>query len=206
MPATLDPACWANLDDFKEHLDIDATDTSKDNFLTNVLNAAWKAAVNYIGYDLTATDYIEYYDGDASDTILLDNYPIISIASIYEDISRTFASDTLIAATDYVFYEKTGKVQKVPSSTGYVVVGIPVSFSVFGRGVQNVKVSYRAGYSSIPYDANRAVILLGAWYAQRAGTEGKTAETLGGKTVQYDNYSIPLFIRQLLLPYKKFSS
>lgn len=205
MPAVLDPLCWTNLTDFKEHLDIDSTDTSKDNFLINVLNAAWKAAVNYIGYDLNVTNYVEYYDGDGSDTILLEQFPVISITSIYDDTARQFGPETLLQTTDYVFYPKTGKVQKLNSGNQYVVIGIPFSPIVFNKGVQNVQVTYQAGYNPIPYDAARAVILLGAWYAQRAGTEGKNAETLGGKTVQYDAYSIPLWTRQLLLPYKKFA-
>ena len=196
MP-TLDPKCWVTLADLKEHLDIDATDTSKDSFLINVLNAAWQAAVNYIGQDLNATDYTEYQDGDGSDSILVDQYPIISIYSVYDDTGRLFdptnSPSIVFDATDYTFYSVPGKVRLL-------------SGLVFQTGVRNIQIRYRAGYTTIPYDAARAVILIAAWYAQRAGTEGKTAETLGGKTVQYDNYSIPLSIRQLLLPYKKFSS
>lgn len=206
MPAVLDPKCWVDLPTFKEHLDIDLTDTSKDNFLTNTLNAAWKAAVNYIGYDLNATDYVEYIDGDSTDSILLSYYPVISIASIYDDMNRVFDSTSLVPATDYVLYEDTGKVRKLNSDGQYIVIGIPFSAIVWNKGVRNIKVTYTAGYATIPYDAARAVVLLAAWYAQRAGTEGKNSETLGGKTVQYDAYSIPLWIRQLLLPYKKFST
>jgi len=206
MTAVLDPLCWASLADLKEHLDIDATDTSKDNFLINNLNAAFQSAKNYIGYDLNATDYVEYYDGDGSQDILLDQFPIISITSIYDDPARTFDSTSLVPSTDYVFYSKTGKVSKLQPVTGYIVVGIPQSPTMWSDGQLNVKVSYRAGYTTIPYDAARAVILLAAWYAQRAGTEGKNAESLGGKTVNYDPASIPLYIRQFLVPYKKFSS
>lgn len=83
--ATLDSGVWVTLADFKEHLDIDSTDTTKDSFLTNKLNAAWKALVNYLGQDLTQTTYTEDYDGDRENTILLQQFPVISITSIYSD-------------------------------------------------------------------------------------------------------------------------
>lgn len=207
MPATLDANCWTTLADFKEHLDIDASDTSKDNFLTNILNAAYKAAVNYIGQDLNETEYTEYYDGDGTDSFLLDNYPVTEIASIHDDVTRAFDSTTLIAATDYVFYASTGKVRKIQATSGqYITIGLVPSPLAWQSGVQNIKVVYTAGYSDVPYDAQRAVILIAAWYAQRAGSEGRTNETLGGRSVGYETYSIPLSVRQLLLPYKKFST
>jgi len=197
MTAVLDTNCWSTLADFKEHLDIDSSDTSKDNFLTNILNAAYKAAVNYIGQDLNATAYTEYHDGDDSDTILLDNYPIISVETVFDDTDRLFDPtnypSTIFDSDDYAFYANTGKLRLLAGFT-------------FTGGVQNIQVRYTAGYLDVPYDAVRGLILLAAYYAQRAGSEGRTNETLGGRSVGYEAQPIPLYIRQLLLPYKKFST
>lgn len=191
--ATLDTGVWVTLADLKEHLDIDSTDTGKDNFLINVLNAAWKMAVNYIGHDLTTANYVEYYSGDGSENVLLKHYPVNSITSIYIDSLREWAAQTLIDSTDYFFDANTGLVTLFQGQAS------------FQAGLGNVKVSYNAGYSTIPYDAQRGLIILAAWVAMRAGTEGMTMQTLGGKSEQYEAYNIPLYIRQYFVPYKEFS-
>jgi hypothetical protein len=192
MP-TLDSNCWVTLDDLKEHMDIPSGDTTKDDFLTNILNGAYHIAKNYIGHDLIADDYTEYHDGDGEDTILLKVYPVNTIASIYDDTSREFGSDSLIDVDDYFFDAQTGLVTLFQGSAS------------FKAGKGNIKVTYNAGYTTIPYDAQRGLIMLAAWLAQRAGTEGLTTATLGGKSEQYDSYNIPLFIRQCFIPYKNMS-
>lgn len=194
----LDPGVWVTLADLKEHLDIDTTDTSKDSFLTNTLNACWKNLVNYLGQDLAQTTYTEDYDGDGGKTLILDQFPVISITSLYVDWNRTWQnspftpdSTTLIAPTSYFCNLKTG------------VITIFNSYNSFSRGSGNVHVIYIAGYTTIPYDAKEALIEYASFVAQRAGTEGRVAQTLGGKSEQYDLSAIPLYIRQMIISYRK---
>lgn|SRR5574339_74072 len=187
----LDSRVWVTLADLKEHLDI--SDTDKDSFLTNILNAAWEMAKNYIGYDLNDTVYTEDYDGDGTNELLLKKWPIISITSIKDDTDRTFGSDTVIDSTDYLFDADTGLVTLFQGQ------------GVFTSGRGNIRVVYTAGYTSIPYDAQRGLIMLASWLAARAGTEAMIAQTLGGKSEQYENYNIPLYIRQCFAPYKNYS-
>jgi len=194
MPlSTLDPNCWVSLADLKDHMDIDSSDTDRDTFLIGILNSAYHMAKNYIGHDLIVADYTEYYNGEGEDTILLKAYPVNSIASIYDDPDREFGAETLIDSDNYF----------VDAATGLVTLfqGL-VAFST-GRG--NIKVTYNAGYSTIPYDAQRGLMMLAAWLAQRAGSEGMIAQTLGGKSEQYDPSVIPLYIRQCFIPYKEIT-
>ena len=190
--ATLDANVWVTLADFKEHLN--ETGTDKDDFLTNILNSAYGIAKSYIGHDLKAADYTEYHNGEGTNDLLLDVWPINTIASIYDDVDRDFGADTLVDSTDYFFDAKTGLVTLFQGQ------------AAFSAGLGNIKVTYNAGYSTVPYDAQRGLILLGAWLAQRAGTEGMSAQTLGGKSEQYENTNIPLYIRQCFVPYKSFSA
>src|SRR5574339_474730 len=139
----LDSRVWVTLADLKEHLDI--SDTDKDSFLTNILNAAWEMAKNYIGYDLNDTVYTEDYDGDGTNELLLKKWPIISITSIKDDTDRTFGSDTVIDSTDYLFDADTGLVTLFQGQ------------GVFTSGRGNIRVVYTAGYTSIPYDAQRGL-------------------------------------------------
>jgi len=188
---SLDSNCWVTLADLKEHLDIPSTDTSKDSFLTNILNAAFAMACNYIGRDLNALDYTEYYNGDGSQFLLLKKFPVNSIASIYDDIDRTFATESLIDSQDYFLDANTGMVTLFQEAAAFSV------------GFGNIKITYNAGYTSIPYDAQRGLILLAAWLAQRAGSEGMVAQTLGGKSEQYNDNIIPLYIRQCFISYRE---
>lgn len=195
--AILDAGVWVALADLKEHLDIDSTDISKDSFLTNKLNAAWRALVNYLGQDLTQTTYTEDYDGDKQPTLLLSQFPVISITSVYIDWARTWQvspytpdSTTLIDPGTYFCDLKTGLLTLFNGS-------------VFGTGLGNVRVIYIAGYPIVPYDAKEALLQYTALNAQRAGTEGRAAQTLGGKSEQYDLTAIPLYIRQMLISYRK---
>lgn len=194
---SLDSGVWVTLDDLKEHLDIEITDTSKDSFLENKLNSAWKNLVSYLGQDLTQTTYTEDYDGDSTDTLILDQFPIISVTSVYIDFNRTWQTSpftpdatTLVDPTTYFPDLKIGAIRLFKGG-------------VFSKGVGNVHVIYVAGYTAIPYDAQEALLEYASFISQRAGVEGRVAQTLGGKSEQYDLSPIPLYIRQMIINYRK---
>jgi hypothetical protein len=194
----LDPGVWVTLADLKEHLDIDVSDTTKDSLLTNKLNSAWKNIVNYLGQDLTSQTYTEDYDGDGSNTVLLNQFPVISITSVYTDFKRTWQnspftpdSTTIIDPTTYFCDLKTG------------LLTVFMGSGLFPIGFGNIHIVYVAGYATVPYDAKDGLLQYAALMAQRAGLEGKVAQTLGGKSEQYDMMAIPLFIRQSLISYRK---
>lgn len=195
---SLDAGVWVTLADLKEHLDIESSDTSKDSFLTNKLNGAWKNLVSYLGQDLTQTTYTEDYDGDGDNSIILEHFPVISITSVYSDFSRAWQNDpfgaasanTLIDATTYFCELKTGLLRLFNGA-------------VFASGFGNIHVIYSAGYTIVPYDAKEALLEYTAYIAQRAGVEGRVAQTLGGKSEQYDLAPIPLYVRQMIINYRK---
>ncbi len=194
----LDTGVWVTLDDLKEHLDIPATDTTKDSLLTNKLNSAWKNIVNYLGQDLTETTYTEDYNGDGTNSVLLNQFPVISITSVYIDGNRTWQNSpftpdpsSLLDPTTYFCDLKTG------------LLSIFNSFNGFRKGLGNIHVIYVAGYATVPYDAQDGLLQYAALMAQRAGTEGTVAQTLGGKSEQYDRMPMPLYIRQALISYRK---
>jgi len=128
----------------KEFLRI--TDNNDDTLLTNLISRVEKEVKEYCQRDFEATDYTEYYDGDGTDTLLVDNYPINSVSELYDDPDRDFGADTLIDPSDYVIYSEEGKV---------VLDG-----SVFSKGKKNIKIVYNAGYTTIPADLEQAVIKL----------------------------------------------
>lgn len=195
----LNANCWITLDDLKAHLDIPSSDTTKDTFLTNRLNGAFNAVKNYIGQDLNAADYIEDYDGEGSNTLLLRQFPVNSISAIYDDCFRTWQnspfvpdSSTLLDPHNYYVDKQIGLIT--------VFQGIASFRDCHG----NIHVLYNAGYTSIPDDAIDGLTMWAAWYCQRAGTEGRMAETMGGRSQQYE-HDVPEYIKQMLKPYKHYS-
>ena len=126
------------------------TITTDDDKMMPLCQAAQEYADGYCDRVFDGSTFIEYHDGDGTDIIQLRIMPVISIANIYDDYDRLYGSDSLVAATDYAFNPKTGIVTRV--------VG------VFMKGVNNLKVTYTAGYGSgytnLPYDLKQALIYL----------------------------------------------
>ena len=83
----------------------------------------------------------EFRDGDGETGFLYTReYPIASVTSLHDDSDRTYGSDTLIAASEYVWY-RNGKIE--------------LDGGCFCRGLKNIKAVYNAGYSPVPMDLQR---------------------------------------------------
>ena len=87
-------------------------------------------------------DYTEYYDGDGSSYLFVKNLPINSIALIADDSDWVWGADTTGTLTDFRIVEKNNIVYQ----------------SYFNEGLQNIKITYNAGYSSIPLDMKESLI------------------------------------------------
>ena len=104
----------------------------------------------------------EYYDGDGEEVLLLRNYPITAVTSVqtigYDGTATTLASGDyrLNAAKTGLHWRGAGATIGGRSVDGYYgeepgpVYGI--SRVGWPCGVQNIRVQYTAGYSSIPDD------------------------------------------------------
>lgn len=106
---------------------------------------------------LGSSTFVEYVDGDGSDSILLKNYPVISIDHIYDDPERDYAVDSELDVEDMAIYEDYGKVVYVNG--------------LFQLGNKNVKVEYHAGYVTIPHDLKLALVKTVA--AEMLGARGQ---------------------------------
>jgi hypothetical protein len=134
------------LSELKVRLNI--TDDDNDRLLINLISDVSGIIENYCGRHFTAADYTEYHDGNDEDEFNTDEWPINSIASIYDDPDRTFPSSTLVDADDYTFYANEGRVALLISGT---IIGRNFR-TVFSYGRNNIKITYNAGYTTIPSD------------------------------------------------------
>lgn len=151
--------------------------------------ASW-AANSYTNRKLKSRTLTEYYDGDSSNRLVLNQRPVSSVTSIYIDTGWEWGADTLVDSTDYQVYEDEGLVL-------FVGTILPV-------GARVVKVTYVAGYTTVPYDMERAVQDLAFyWYKQRTDKGiGVLSRSTEGRTVTY-NQEVPQQIKDVFDVYRK---
>lgn len=146
------------LANFKTEFDVD-TD-QHDTLLTRLVTKMSIHAQTYCGRLFTAQDYTEYYDGDGSQELFVRNYPINSVASIYDDTDREYDSDDLIDSDDIIIQGDDYCFGKVELEDGW-----------FDPGRKNIKITYNAGYSTVPADLEYAVqcLMMAAFLENTAG-------------------------------------
>ena len=166
--------------------------TADDAITQTLITKASTWANNYTSRILAQQTFTEYYDGDGSNLLFLNNYPISSITTIHQDIDREFGDDTLEDSTDYFTYADNRK-----------LVGDGIAWDI---GRQTIKVVYVAGYEigSVPEDlVNVITMLVDFWFkeydAHRFGVTSTGSET---NRITYEK-NIPVEIKEMLDPYRK---
>ena len=114
--------------------------TARDNFIASLILATDQKCKSYCKKDFELTTYTnQKLDGTGTNHLLLPQYPIDSISSIYDDINRDWGSNTLLSVDDYIY----------DSASGIITL---TDGSVFTKGDKNIKITYSSGYTSIPDD------------------------------------------------------
>jgi len=197
MAASTDLTTLANA---KEYLGISGSDD--DTLLGNLIDRASEAIENYCRRKFAQETLTEYYDGRGSHRLVLNRRPVSSITSIYDDLDRDFTEDTLIDADDYVLYPDEGIVEfKNTAST------FPSTAAYFYDGQRNVKVTYVAGYETIPTDVEQACLMLVALLYNRAKQRAdgiKQESQAGAYSVAYAGMLMTPEIKALLEPYREY--
>jgi len=187
-------AGYTTLENIKDRLQI--TEATDDRRLVTLGKAVTEIVKRTCGIMERATYTAELYDGDGSDTLYADNRPIQSISAL------TIDSQTIPAATSY-------------GESGYMIDRrkrcIKLRDYVFSTGVQNVSLSYIAGYylpnhasyteggaTSFPMDLEQAIIeLIGIKY-ERIDRGDISSESHGGHSVTYTDTDIPRPIKAVI--------
>jgi len=178
MPETLESYALIALDDVKESLGI--SDASKDNILTRYINYATDLIEKYCNNrrfkETTYTD--EEVNGSGTHYLNLKHFPVTSITKLeYRTSSDYSASDfDQVDTSDYILESSDSGMIYFPRG--------------FVRGTRNYRVTYIAGYATIPHDLEEACGQLVSYLYKNAGkTEGIKSETLGRYSVTYDKDS-----------------
>lgn len=148
------------LQDVKNYLQIE--ESTQDAQLTQMIKSVEAQVKKTLGRELESAERTEYYDGDGKGIILVKEFPITAVASLYDDPDRDYGSDTLISSDDYIW----GQVD------GLAPGAIRLDLGFFYRSQKNVKVTYTGGYttSTLPEDIKMALIkLVGAEHIEANG-------------------------------------
>lgn len=139
---------------------------------------------------------IEYFNG-GNPEILLSEYPIISVLGVEysEDYGQT--TTDLVEYTDFVLDLENNKILPLPvSSTD--------NPTVFPKLINGYKVSYYAGYETLPEDLKVAVFDLVTYYLKNDGSV-HSPKAPGTNSVQIEyitSTSLPAHIARVLNLYK----
>ncbi|MGH9569214.1 MAG: hypothetical protein ACRD4F_06225 [Candidatus Angelobacter sp.] len=118
----------------------------------------------------------ETYDGNGSDRLLPRNFPVLSVASVTVDGNLV-------------------PLAPAPWSAGFLWDGRRILLRggfTFTCGVQNIQLSYTAGYPAVPLDLKQAAVEAFALaYRQRAHI-GEKSNSMGGQTtLLFDMSDLP---------------
>ena len=184
-----------SVSDLKAYLQISGA--TSDSILAAIKASVEAFVKSYCGRDFLAADYTEYYDGDDGIVLRVDQRPIISIASIYSDPARLWAAGTLIPASDYNALDLRDMNAGLITLSGYRFI----------RGRKATKITYHAGYSTIPADLAHAVKLISAkeYKIQDKRLTGTLSQQVGDMTITMEVEAIPKNALEILNRYRRMS-
>lgn len=173
------------VDDVKELLGIASSDTTKDNLIKRKINDATERIEGYCQRRFKSTTYTdEVYDGTGYDSLLLRNYPVTAFTSLS-------ARDTSLNDNDFNSVDAN---QYFINSNDGIVEAISTFYGHYDRW----KVTYTAGYTTIPSDLAEACATLAAELVSRSpgyGSDGSAfgsgvkRVTEGQRSVEYQDSS-----------------
>lgn len=165
----LNPNALVTWADTKTRLELEDSDQADAEFFINSIS---ERVENMIGYLIPEDDYTRYLEGYGDDKIVLPEFPVNTVTSLYLDANRVFGSSTGIDASKYHIDLKSGIITLFEDET-------PV-------GVGVIKAVYNAGFDTIPADLQQATFETVDWNLGRFRGEGIGVESTsaGGVNVR----------------------
>jgi hypothetical protein len=189
--------------------------SADDSLLASLILSADAVIAELVDRILTLGDYTETLDGSGRNNLMLPQYPINSVAEIKISSQWDWANTTALDLTRVLIKSKQGILVFNGGST-FVYGGGHGDSSECGwpRGNGNIRVTWNAGYSSIPSDVSLAANMTVAdWFTrakQLASGQSQNemiSENIGDRTEQYATeataFGIPKQAVAYLMNYKR---
>jgi len=179
------------LAEMKDYLNIPATDTTVDEELRSFIDAGSDLAESYVGQVLGRRTFTnELYDG-GGEFIRIRNPRALSITSVTEN-------GATVSSSNYVLDYTGQRLYRIGSGTLYATN----SYGYWTAGMNNVSITYVAGYVNPPMAAKQGVLVIvkHLWETQR-GAMNVMGRVLGGDELySTPTYSLPRRAMELLDP------
>jgi len=155
---------------------LDITAATYDTILDTLCNSLTSWIENYCGgRRFKSTEYTqELYDGDDfKRSLKINNYPIIAWTKIEFNAGTTANPDwTEYEASDYEKYDTSGMIW----------------FDRLEKGKRNIRITYEAGYETIPYDLELLATKLVARTFEKRLSEQKVSEGSPDLNITWDEF------------------
>jgi hypothetical protein len=159
-----------------------------DNLLTNLIESASEDMQNEANRPLELMDHVENYNGYDSRILVTRNYPITEVTELTIDgVSIPAKPAGSFTNIGYTFTDRH----------------ITLSGKVFLRGLDNVSISYSAGYDPIPADLRQACVDLVSFRYRAKDRIGLISKGLAGETITYDIRHLPAQVMRVVQRYKR---
>lgn len=150
-----------SLDLLKQRLGV--THDKQDAYFQTLLDGVSAAVEAFIGRKLEAADYVERYNGNGKNRLVLEQWPVISVLSV----------------------KINGRVVDDWDFDNWLLI----RHACFSQGIRNVEVSYRAGYETLPADIQEAILIIATQRMNEIENKGVQSKTLAGETIAFSTFS-----------------
>jgi hypothetical protein len=177
-------------DEVLEYLSIPSA-SANENEVRRFIDAATDLAEGYVGQVLGRRTYTsELYDG-GGEFIRIRNPKAISISSVYEN-------SALVSSSAYALDYTGQRLYRIGSGSLYATN----SYGYWAQGMNNLSITYVAGYVNPPMSAKQGVleIIRHLWQTQRGGMNVMSRALGGDELYQAPTYSLPRRAMELLDP------
>ncbi|HEY5209901.1 MAG TPA: hypothetical protein VIJ42_10705 [Stellaceae bacterium] len=174
------------LDNVKGWLSPPLTATADDQLLARLITAASRFIQTWLNRAIAARTYVETRDGDGGARLVFANAPVTAVASVTVD----------------------GRdVPPAGGTHGHGYLFDPSMLYLRGHrlsdGVQNVVVSYTAGYDATPPDIEQACIELVVLRYKERDRIGQVSKNLAGEIVAFSQKDMPADVATLIGQYRR---
>lgn len=185
---------------FKPYLGPEYSGTGNDTLFELLIDSVSEMFNGHIGRTLAKTTYTDaYFDGNGKESLVLPNYPIVSVASIHENGVLLVEG----AAADYVVDHATGIIHRVGG--------------VWARGRQTLKITYAAGYvvqgaspgageTALPADLKLACMIQVAreWKKTQGSEWGETSRSFPDGSTSHVERGLLKEVEEILEKYRRY--
>lgn len=165
--------------------------TAWDTLIATLVTQVSKSVQSWCQDKIEAADYVEDHDGYGQESIILHHRPLNSVAYVRDDVNWDFPASSDVSSDFW----------RAPTGTDNPGILYFWGYRVT-TGVRNVRVSYNAGYATIPADVALACHMWIGHIMEQRKDRGLTNQSLGDRSFGLDLSEIPADVALLLRPYQ----